>query len=138
MKILQQKPLFAHGRIRPFVFPAATFPTPSIERIKAIGTTTSMDDYEKRKLGIFNQLNFFQLLTGVVIPIAGLLRNHQFPALAWVVACMPALVSVLVLGLNAQNKYYLAQIAYFVLYPFATSIVYFWGINLGVELSFIL
>lgn len=108
------------------------------EKIKGLGFSATMDDYEKRKLGIFNQLNFFQLLTGVIIPIAGLLRNRQFPALAWMVACMPALVSILVLVLNARGKYYLAQIAYFVLYPFATSIVYFWGINLGVELSFIL
>jgi signal transduction histidine kinase len=58
--------------------------------------------------------------------------------MAWVVACMPAFVSVLVLLLNARHRYYLAQVAYFVLYPFATSIVYFWGFNLGVELSFIL
>lgn len=109
-----------------------------LERIKGIGFTIAIDDYEKRKLGIFNQLNFFQLLTGIVIPVAGLMRNRQFPAIAWVVACMPALVSVLVLILNARHRYYLAQIAYFVLYPFATSIVYFWGFNLGVELSFIL
>ena len=97
-----------------------------------------MEDYEKRKLGIFNKLNFFQVLTGIVIPVAGLIRNHQFPPMAWVVACMPALVSVLVLVLNARRDYYLAQVAYFVLYPFATSIVYFWGFNLGVEMSFIL
>ena len=64
-----------------------------------------MDDYEKRKLGIFNQLNFFQLLTGIIIPIAGLIGNHHLPALAWAVACMPALVSVLVLVLNARQEY---------------------------------
>src|ERR1700748_1763046 len=109
-----------------------------LEKIKRIGFNPSMDDYEIRKLGIFNQLNFFQLLTGIVIPVAGLIRNHQFPAMAWIVACMPALVSVLVLALNARHHYYPAQIAYFVLYPFFTSIVYFWGFNLGVELSFIL
>ena len=109
-----------------------------LERIKGIGFTVAIDDYEKRKLGIFNQLNFFQLLTGIVIPVAGLIRNRQFPAMAWVVACMPAFVSILVLALNARHRYYLAQVAYFVLYPFATSIVYFWGFNLGVELSFIL
>jgi two-component system sensor histidine kinase/response regulator len=97
-----------------------------------------MDDYEKRKLGIFNQLNFFQLLTGIVIPVGGLIRNHQFPMMAWVVACVPAIVSILVLVLNARREYYLAQIAYFVGYPIATSFVYFWGFNMGVELSFIL
>jgi signal transduction histidine kinase len=97
-----------------------------------------MDDYEKRKLGIFNQLNFFQLITGIVIPVAGLLRSHQLPAMAWEVACIPPVVSVLVLTLNGRREYYLAQIAYFGLYPIATSFVYFWGFNMGVELSFIL
>jgi signal transduction histidine kinase len=97
-----------------------------------------MDDYEKRKLSIFNQLNFFQLLTGIAIPVAGLVRTHQFPVMAWVVACIPAFVSILVLVLNARREYYLAQIAYFVGYPIATSFVYFWGFNMGVELSFIL
>jgi len=97
-----------------------------------------MDDYEKRKLGIFNQLNFFQLVTGTVIPVAGMLRNHQFPMMAWIVACIPAVVSILVLVLNARREYYLAQIAYFVGYPIATSFVYFWGFNMGAELSFML
>jgi two-component system, sensor histidine kinase and response regulator len=109
-----------------------------LERIKGIGFTVDIDDYEKRKLGIFNQLNFFQLLAGIIIPVAGLIRNRQFPAMAWAVACMPAFVSILVLVLNARREYYQAQLAYFALYPFATSIVYFWGFNLGVELSFIL
>jgi two-component system, sensor histidine kinase and response regulator len=110
----------------------------SLERIKAIGFTIDMDDYEKRKLGIFNQLNFFQLVTGVIIPFAGAIGNRHFPITAWIVACLPALISVLVLLLNARRRYALAQIAYFVLYPFTTSVVYFWGINMGVELSFIL
>lgn len=103
-----------------------------------IGITTGMDDYEKRKLRIFNQLNFFQLLTGILIPILGLVQNHRLPPLIWLVASIPAFVSLLVLWLNARHRIYLARIAYFVLYPFATSIVYFSGINLGVELSFIL
>lgn len=107
-------------------------------RIKRLGFTINMDEYEKRKLGIFNQLNFFQLLTGIVIPVAGLMRSHQLPPMAWTVACIPAVVSVLVLLLNARHEYYLAQIAYFGLYPIATSFVYFWGFNMGVELSFIL
>ncbi len=108
------------------------------QQIKRLGFTVNMDDYEKRKLSIFNQLNFFQLLTGIVIPVAGLVRTHQFPAMAWAVACIPAIVSILVLVLNARREYYLAQIAYFVGYPIATSFVYFWGFNMGVELSFIL
>jgi two-component system sensor histidine kinase/response regulator len=108
------------------------------QRIKGFGFTTNMDDFEKRKLGIFNQLNFFQLLTGIAIPIAGLSRNHHLPMMAWIMACIPAVVSLLVLVLNSRREYYLAQIAYFVGYPIATSFVYFWGFNMGVEMSFIL
>jgi two-component system sensor histidine kinase/response regulator len=147
MKILPQKPPFFHGRVKPLgltaVWPEkfqASEPVfiPSLERIKAIGSTGMMDDYEKRKLGIFNQLNFFQLITGVIIPVAGAISNRRFPLIAWIVASLPALISILVLALNARRRYDLAQIAYFVLSPLATGIVYFWGINMGVELSFIL
>lgn len=109
-----------------------------VEQIKRIGFSEEMDDYEKRKLGIFNQLNFFQLLTGIAIPVAGFIRNHHFPLMAWTMACIPALMSIIVLVCNARREYYLAQIAYFVGYPIATSFVYFWGFNMGVELSFIL
>jgi len=111
---------------------------PALEKIKSIGFTAQMDDYEKRKLRIFNQLNFFQLLTGILIPALGLIQNHKLPYLVWLVASIPAFVSVLVLWLNARHYHFPALLAYFVLYPFATSIVYFSGINLGVELSFIL
>lgn len=147
MKILPQKPPFFQGRVKPFALIAQwqekfqalePLPIPSLERIKAIGADGMMDDYEKRKLGIFNQLNFFQLITGVVIPIAGAITNRRFPLTAWIVASLPALISILVLMLNARRRYDLAQIAYFVLYPFATGFVFFWGLNMGVELSFIL
>src|SRR5579872_6102356 len=144
MKILPQKPLFLQGRIKPFSLVAEwqqrwqaadSFAFPSLDRIKAIGSTTSMDDYEKRKLGIFNQLNFFQFITGLIIPIAGAITNRHFPLIAWIVASLPAFINILVLILNARRKYDLTQVAYFVLYPFATSFVYLWGINMGVELS---
>jgi signal transduction histidine kinase len=147
MKILRQKPLFFHGRVKPSPLSAEWQPkrqvatemaVPSLERIKAIGSTGNMDDYEKRKLGIFNQLNFFQLITGIIIPIAGAISNRRFPLIAWIVASLPALISIVVLVLNARRRYDLAQITYFVCYPIATSIVYIWGINMGVELSFIL
>ena len=110
----------------------------SYEHIKSIGFTIHMEDYEKRKLGIFNQLNFFQLLTGTLIPLAGLISNRHFHTSAWIVACMPAVISILVLAFNARREYYLAQIAYFVVNPIAISFVYFWGFDMGVELSFIL
>jgi two-component system sensor histidine kinase/response regulator len=147
MKILPQRQPFFHGRMKPFgtvtdwqgkIQAGKIASTQSFERIKAIGLTTEMDDYEKRKLRIFNQLNFLQLVTGIVVPVIGAIGNRHFPLIAWLVACMPPLISVLVLALNARRQYDLARIAYFVLYPFTTSVVYIWGINMGVELSFIL
>jgi len=33
-----------------------------LDDIKSIGTTKDMDDYERRKLSIFNQINFFPKL----------------------------------------------------------------------------
>ena len=109
-----------------------------MKKVRAIGVIPTMGDYEKRKLAIFNQLNFFQLLTGILVPVAGISQNHKLPAMIWLIASVPALVSILVLWLNSRHYHFLAQLAYFALYPFATSIVYFSGINLGVELSFIL
>jgi two-component system sensor histidine kinase/response regulator len=147
MKILRQRPAFFHGRVKPFgnvsdwqgkIQAASSASSHSFERIKAIGSTSGMDDYEKRKLSIFNQLNFLQLVTGIVVPIVGAIGNRHFPLIAWIVACLPPLISVLVLALNARRQHDLAKIAYFVLYPFTTSVVYIWGINMGVELSFIL
>ena len=147
MKIFSHRPTFFHGKMKPFgnvtdwqgkIQAGKVASTQSFERIKSIGLTVGMDDYEQRKLGIFNQLNFLQLVTGIVVPVFGAIGNRHFPMIAWIVACMPPLISVLVLALNARRQYDLAKIAYFVLYPFTTSVVYIWGINMGVELSFIL
>ncbi|HWB92106.1 MAG TPA: HAMP domain-containing sensor histidine kinase [Puia sp.] len=147
MKVLSHRFTFFHGRMKSFgsvadwqgKFQAAgSASSQSFERIKTLGLTTDMDDYEKRKLKIFNQLNFFQLVTGFFIPIAGAVSNRHFPLVAWFVACTPALVNAIVLALNARRQYDLAKIAYFILYPFTTSVVYIWGINMGVELSFVL
>jgi signal transduction histidine kinase len=109
-----------------------------LEKIKRIGFTSVLQDYDTRKLAIFNQLNFFQLLTGIIVPVGTIFHHQKLPALAWLVTSLPVFVSILVLWLNSRRHYHIAQIAYFVLYPFTTCIVYLSGINLGVELSFIL
>ena len=109
-----------------------------LQQIKAIGLVQDMDDYEKRKLGIFNQLNFFQLVTGLLGPVICLLGNSKLPASAWIIASLPALISGIVLYLNKKEKYEAALLCYFILYPFVTGIIYFNGFNLGVNLFFIL
>ena len=109
-----------------------------IKQIKSIGYIDNMDDYEKRKLGIFNQLNFLQLLTGILVPILGLLHNDNLPFSIWMTACLPACTSIVVLVLNYYSKYDAALLSYFILYPFLTCIVYMHGMNAGVGLHFIL
>lgn len=107
-------------------------------RIRSIGNTEDMDDFEKRKLGLFNQLNFLGLITGIIAPIAGIFNDHTLPTLSWIIAFFPGLISMLVLFLNHHRRYEIAILAYFILQPFGTSLVYLSGINLGVELFFIL
>ncbi|MBL7741359.1 MAG: HAMP domain-containing histidine kinase [Chitinophagaceae bacterium] len=109
-----------------------------LDRIKNIGITPGMTLQERSKLGIFNHLNFFQFITGIIVPVVGLLNAHRFPASGWLIVCMPALVSIGVLILNSYRLHQLALLAYFVLYPLFICVNYINGISLGAELSFIL
>lgn len=118
--------------------PSKLFPFPLLQHIKNIGTAQKMDYYEKKKLGIFNQLNFFQLVGGILVPAIGMSHKDHLPNAAWMVACLPTIISVSVLWLNYLKKYEAAQLTYFILYPFFTGFVYLKGMNAGVELHFIL
>lgn len=109
-----------------------------LERVWRIGYSTTLDDYEKRKLGIFNQLNFFQIITGIVVPIIAFLTSKKFPIGDWYIAILPACISVIVLILNSFNKYLAALLCYFIFYPVFTCFIYINGLNLGIELSFVL
>lgn len=109
-----------------------------LRQIRLIGVTISLDDYEKRKIGIFNQLNFFQLITGVLIPFFASFSSSRLPEGAWLLASLPSLVSLVVLWLNFLRKYELALLTYFIFYPVFTCIIYINGMNMGVELLFVL
>lgn len=109
-----------------------------LSSIKNLGVTNEMTAVEKSKLSIFNQLNFFQFITGILVPVIGMLHASRFPVGGWIIVCLPALVSILVLVLNYYHKHELALLTYFVLYPFFICFNYINGISLGIELSFIL
>jgi len=106
--------------------------------IKSIGVTPHMEEYDKRKMSIFNQLNFYGIVTGIVVPIIAVLFNDHLPPLAWFIAGSPLAISVIVLWLNHERYYEHARLIYFSLYPFATSLVYLGKVDVGVELFFIL
>ena len=109
-----------------------------LDEIKSLGFTKTMDELEKGKLSVFNQLNFFQFLTGIIVPLICFFGNNKFPLISFFIASLPAWVSLLVLYLNFYYRYEAGMITYFILYPLVTSIVYMSGMNLGVELYFIL
>src|SRR5437773_5427945 len=95
-----------------------------LEQVRAIGNTISLDDYEKRKLGIFNQLNFFQLITGIVTPLITSAYTKNFPAQALSLAMLPSAISAMALLLNAFRKNQEALLSYFIFYPVLTCIIY--------------
>lgn len=107
-------------------------------RVKSLGITPLIDDYEKSKLAIFNQLNLFQIIIGLMVPILIIFDNKKVAPVSGLLACGPAFASLMVLALNAYRKYDLALILYFTLHPFFTSIIYMSGMDLGIELYFIL
>ena len=143
MEIVYQKIQYLQDKMRSAdlqrtLEPVLHYPSQLLQKIKVLGFAIEMDDYEKRKLGVFNQLNFFQLLTGVLIPLMGLWHQDKLPLSAWIVACLPACTSIAVLYLNFLRKYDAALLTYFIAYPFFTCVVYLNGMNAGTELHFIL
>lgn len=109
-----------------------------LEEIKSLGFTRTMDELDRGKLRVFNQLNFFQFVTGIIVPLITFFGNNQFPMMAFLVASLPACVNMVVLSLNFYFRYEAGMIIYFILYPLVTSFVYMSGMDLGVELYFIL
>src|SRR6185436_6628714 len=88
--------------------------------VKSLGYSNSLDEYEKVKLGIFNQVNFFQFITGIFILFSCLL-HHEFPVWACILAALPSMVCLLALYFNREYKYQSALIAYFILQPLVTG-----------------
>lgn len=109
-----------------------------LNHVKLFGFNPAMEEYEQRKLSIFNQLNFLQLVAGILIPLSGLLNTDSIPFISWIVMGLPALVSLFVLYLNYREKHEFAYITYFIFYPFVTCFIYLYGMNPGTTLFFIL
>jgi two-component system, sensor histidine kinase and response regulator len=67
MEIVFQKIQYLQGKVRSAEFlktiePFLQYPAQLLQKIKVLGFAAKMGDYEKRKLGIFNQLNFMRCL----------------------------------------------------------------------------
>ncbi|HUR66310.1 MAG TPA: HAMP domain-containing sensor histidine kinase [Chitinophagaceae bacterium] len=105
--------------------------------IRSLGVQDTMEEYEQRKLRIFNQLNFFQLITGILVPLSGIFNSKHLPTGLYFITCLPCLVSVAALYLNKRQQQQAAILVYFFFYPFVTSLVYMYGVNPGIGLFYI-
>ncbi len=108
------------------------------KKIMTIGVHRNLDVVTKRKLHVFNQINFLGLLTGIAIPLAAFLNDGYLPPIAWVVAISPAFISFSVLLCNYYRRYEQSMLIYFTLYPLTTALVYAGNTDVGIELFFIL
>jgi two-component system sensor histidine kinase/response regulator len=108
------------------------------EFIKSIGITNTMEEYEKRRLSIFNQLNFFSMVAGLILTLAGIFSKNHLPPLVWYVVCSPLAIGVIVLWLTHEQYYEASRLIYFSVYPIVTCLVYLGKVDAGVSLFFIL
>lgn len=106
--------------------------------IKSIGITPVMEEYEIRKMSIFNQLNFFGIAMGFIVPLISLFALKHLPPLAWYAAASPVAIGIIVLWLNHEHYYEFARMVYFSFYPVITCMVYLGKADVGIELFFIL
>src|SRR5688500_4235405 len=106
--------------------------------IKTIGIIPEMEEFEKRKLSIFNQLNFLGIVAGVIVPLIGIFFNDHLPPLAWFAIASPAAISAFVLWLTYEKYYEQSRLVYFTMYPIATCLVYLGKVEVGIELFFFL
>lgn len=107
-------------------------------KVKRLGVWRGMPLQDRSKLTLFNFLNFFQLCSGLLLPLLAFATTSKVPMAAWIFAFLPPLVSAVVLVLNARRMYNEALLVYFICYPFCTCLAYINGIDLGIELSFVL
>lgn len=106
--------------------------------IKSIGVSADMEEFEKRKMSLFNLLNFLGMVAGLAFTLVGIFSNDHLPPLVWFVACSPMAIGVIVLWLSFEGYYEFSRLAYFSLYPFVTCLVYLGKVDVGIELFFLL
>ncbi len=108
-----------------------------LNRICYWGVSPAMQESERKKLVIFNRLNLFQLVGGLLLMLS-LISVTTFSISTYVSLFIPLSISIAVLLLNRLHRYEAALFSYFLLYPIATSNIYLRSIDFGCELYFIL
>jgi two-component system, sensor histidine kinase and response regulator len=108
------------------------------DKVCSFGISSLMDESVKRRLLLLNQINILHFITCLIIPFLVLFNNKNISFVSFLISLAPCFVSVLVLALNAVRKFDAALLTYFILYPFFTCLIYLDGMDLGMELYFIM
>lgn len=107
-------------------------------KIGSFGVTEELTLTEKRRLILLNQINILHFITSMIIPFMVLVNVKNITGISFLLSLAPVFVSMLVLLFNAMKRYNEALLSYFILYPFFTCLIYLDGMNLGMELYFIM
>lgn len=105
--------------------------------IRNFGYSPALNGHEKRKLGIFNLMNFFGLIVGILVPITGWRKGYFMPAFGWGICAVPTFVSIIALFFNYLHKYEMARMCFFTLYPLLLTWLYALKIDMGADFFFI-
>jgi two-component system, sensor histidine kinase and response regulator len=109
------------------------------KKIRFLGCSPGLNGHEKKKLGIFNLLNFsYGIMLGIVIPFMTWLRGIQLPILAWCGVCLgPILATATVSILTGKYKYEQARVCFFILHPLVLTGIYAMKVDIGTDLFFV-
>jgi signal transduction histidine kinase/tetratricopeptide (TPR) repeat protein len=109
------------------------------DRIRQLGTHSGLSRYEKRKIGIFNLLNFIIGITlGLVIPLMARFGGLRLSNSYWLVLSGgPLLVTVVTAILTYGRRYEASQATFFILHPLLLTCIYLLKIDVGTDLFFI-
>ena len=106
-------------------------------KVRNFGYSPALSGHEKRKLGIFNLMNFSGLIVGILIPVMGWRKGYFMPAFGWGICSIPTFISVVALLFNYFHKYELARMSFFTLYPLLLTCLYALKIDIGADFFFI-
>lgn len=106
--------------------------------ICSFGVIDTMEFSVRRRLLLFNQINILHFITCFIIPFMALFRSKGISTISLILSLAPVFVSAMVLALNYLKRYNSALLCYFILYPFFTCLIYLDGMNLGMELYFVM
>jgi signal transduction histidine kinase len=105
--------------------------------MRNFGHSPSLNSHEKRKLGIFNLMNFVGLLAGLSIAFMGWSKGRFMPSSSWQIFFFSPLINVVALMFNYFGKYELSRMSFFTLYPLLLTWTYALKIDIGGDLFFI-